>query len=213
MHYRTSNARHAAALLTVIASQAASAAPDSNTLIARLARPAPASIEFAEVRFSTLLREPIVVSGTLRYEDSGALQRHVEVPYRERTTISEESVRIERDGESARTFALRRAPELRGLLTVMSGLLAGDASGIARQFAVTVSGDDARWRLDLTPTDERLRQQLTDVVIAGSNAEPSCFILRGNRSGVSIMLLGTAAAWPLSPPLAMPELLHRCGAE
>ena len=121
MQHRTSIARHAAALLTVVATTAASAAPDSDTLIARLARPPPASVAFAEVRFSALLREPLVVSGTLKYEGSGVLQRHVETPYRESTTIRDETVRIERDGESARTFALRRAPELRGLLTVMGG--------------------------------------------------------------------------------------------
>jgi hypothetical protein len=213
MQHRTSSARRAAALLPALAATAASAAPDSDTLIARLARPPPASIAFAEVRFSSLLREPLVVSGTLEYEGSGALQRHVEIPYRESTTIGDETVRIERDGESVRTFALRRAPELRGLLTVMSGLLAGDGSLIARHFDVTASGDDASWRLDLTPTDTRLRQQLTEIVIAGGEAEPRCLVLRGDRSGASVMLLGAAATWPLSPPPAMPELLDRCGAE
>jgi hypothetical protein len=213
MHHRISSARHAAALLTVVAATAANAAPDSGALIARLARPPPASIAFAEVRFSTLLREPLVVNGTLKYASSGVLERHVEIPYRESTTIRDETVRIERDGESAQTFALRRAPELRGLLTVMGGLLAGDGSLIARHFDVTASGDDARWRLDLTPTDDRLRRHLTAIVIVGGEAEPHCFVLRGDRNGASIMLLGTAAAWPLSPPLAMPELLDRCGAE
>jgi hypothetical protein len=213
MQHRTSSARHAAALLTVVAANAGNAAPDSDDLIARLARPPPASVAFTEVRFSTLLREPLVVNGTLKYEAPGVLERHVEIPYRESTTIRDETVRIERDGESARTFALRRAPELRGLLTVMGGLLAGDGSLIARHFDVTASGDDARWRLDLTPTDERLRQHLTNIVIAGAEAEPHCFVLRGDRNGASVMLLGEAATWPLSPPFAMPELLDRCGAE
>jgi hypothetical protein len=213
MQHRTSSARQAAALLTIVAANAASAAPDSDTLIARLARPPPASIAFAEVRFSSLLREPLVVSGTLEYEGAGALQRHVEIPYRENTTIRDEIVRIERDGGPVRTFALRRAPELRGLLTVMSGLLTGDGSLIAAHFSVTASGDDARWRLDLTPTDDRLREHLTGIVIVGGDAEPHCFVLRGNRNSASIMLLGAAAGWHLQPPLAMPELLDRCGAE
>jgi hypothetical protein len=213
MQHRTSSARHAAALLTVVAANAGNAAPDSDDLIARLARPPPASVAFTEVRFSTLLREPLVVNGTLKYEAPGVLERHVEIPYRESTIIRDETVRIERDGESQRTFALRRAPELRGLLTVMGGILAGDGSLIARHFDVTASGDDARWRLDLTPTDDRLRQHLTDIVIVGGEGELRCFVLRGDRNGASIMLLGAAAAWPLSPPLAMPELLDRCGAE
>ncbi len=214
MQHRSFSARRAAALLTVFAATAASAAPDSDTLIARLARPPPASVVFAEIRFSSLLREPLVVSGRLDYERAGVLQRHVEIPYRERTTISDEAVHIERDGEPVRTFALRRAPELRGLLTVMSGLLAGDASLIAAHFDVTAFGDDAQWRLDLVPADTRLRRHVSEIVIAGSHAEPHCFVIRGDRSGAaSIMLLGAAADWPLAPPPAMPELLDRCVAE
>ena len=117
----------AAVLLAAVTATVASAAPDSAALIARLARSAPASIAFAEVRFSSLLIEPLVVHGTLEYEGAGVLNRRVETPYGENTSIRDETVRVERDGESARTFALRRAPELRGFVTGMLGLLTGDS--------------------------------------------------------------------------------------
>ncbi|HSC16380.1 MAG TPA: LolA-related protein, partial [Gammaproteobacteria bacterium] len=58
-----------AALAVAVASHAA---PDSAALIARLAKPAPATVAFVEVRFSTLLVEPLVVGGTLVYEGDGA---------------------------------------------------------------------------------------------------------------------------------------------
>ena len=149
-----------AALLAAVTATVASAAPDSAALIARLARRAPASIAFAEVRFSSLLVEPLVVHGTLEYEASGVLNRRVETPYRESTSIRDETVRVERDGESARTFALRRAPELRGFVTGMLGLLTGDSSLIDEHFSVVAAGDDERWRLDLEPVDDRLRATL-----------------------------------------------------
>jgi len=199
-----------AALLVAAASHAA---PDSNALIARLKRTAPASIAFVEVRFSTLLVEPLVVSGTLVYEGDGSLTRRVETPYREESAIRGETVRVERDGEEPRTFALRRAPELRGLLTGMIGLLAGDASFIAEHFAVTKTGDDQRWRLGLAPTDDRLKQRLSEILVAGAAAEPECFVIRDSQGGASVMLLGAAAARPLPVPLALPELLAHCGVE
>lgn len=199
-----------AALLVAAASHAT---PDSDALIARLKRTAPASIAFIEVRFSTLLVEPLVVSGTLVYEGEGSLTRRVESPYREQSAIRGETVRVERDGEEPRTFALRRAPELRGLLTGMIGLLAGDASFIAEHFAVTKTGDDERWRLGLAPTDDRLKQRLSEIVVAGASAEPECFVIRDRQGGASVMLLGAAAARPLPAPLALPALLAHCGAE
>ena len=167
MRLRMQSVSRAAVLLTAVTATVASAAPDSAALIARLARRAPASIAFAEVRFSSLLVEPLVVHGTLEYEGAGVLNRRVETPYGENTSIRDETVRVERDGESARTFALRRAPELRGFVTGMLGLLTGDSSLIDEHFSVVASGDDERWRLDLEPVDARLRERLSNIIVAG----------------------------------------------
>jgi hypothetical protein len=205
----TATASFAALLVTT----ASHAAPDSDALIARLARTAPASVAFVEVRFSTLLVEPLVVGGTLVYEGTGALTRRVETPYREESVIRGETVRVVRDGEEPRTFALRRAPELRGLLTGMIGLLSGDASFIGEHFAVTTAGDDQRWQLHLVPADNRLKQRLAGILVAGTAAEPHCFVMHDSQGGASVMLLGGAAAPPLPLPLALPELLAHCGAE
>jgi hypothetical protein len=221
MRHRTTTAarrgaglrRGAALLVSLLPATAALAAPDSAELIARLARPAPASIMFAEVRFSPLLVEPLVVGGELDYEDGATLRRRVERPYRETTTISGETVRVERDGESARTFALRRAPELRGLLTGMVGLLGGDTAFLNEHFRLAAAGDDDAWRLDLAPTDDRVRQRVRTITVAGSAAEAQCFVIHDTQGGASVMLLGAAAARPLPQPVTLAELLASCSAE
>jgi hypothetical protein len=208
-----SAAAGAAAVLVAVAAGNASAAPDADALIARLARAPLASIAFAEVRFSSLLVEPLVIKGTLEYAGAEALRRRVEEPYRESTLIDGEAVRVEREGEAPRTFALRRAPELRGLLTGMIGLLTGDASFIAERFEVTAAGDDDRWRLDLVPLDRRLEQHLSRIVVAGGGAEPHCYVIRDDKGGASVMLLDALATEPLRQPLTLADLLSRCGAE
>lgn len=197
-----------AAVGTLSAATCASAAPDTAALIARLARPPPATISFAEVRFSALLAEPLVVSGMLDYAADGALTRRVEVPYREATTIRDETVRIERDGEQPRTFALRRAPELRGFVTGMLGLLSGDSKLIDTHFGITATGDDAYWRLELVPLDDRLKQRLRNIIVAGRMDEARCFSIVDTQGGTSVMLLGEHPALP--QPLALAELLGRC---
>jgi Outer membrane lipoprotein carrier protein LolA-like len=199
-----------AALLAILATTVASAVPDSAALIARVARRAPASVPFAEVRFSSLLIEPLVVRGTLEHEAGGGLLRRVESPYRESTSIRDETVRVERDGEPARTFALRRAPELRGFVTGMLGLLTGDSALIDEHFSVVAAGDDDRWRLDLEPLDDRLRQRLSNIIVAGAADEPRCFVIVDTEGGTSVMLLGAAAALQLPSPIVLAEVLGRC---
>jgi hypothetical protein len=167
---------------------------EADTLIAKLARPAPASIAFTEVRVSPLLREPLVVSGELEFAGPASLDRHVREPYREDTSIRGESVRVEREGEPPRSFALKRAPELRGLLTGFSALLTGDVPGLKRSFDVQAQGSDESWTLQLTPLDSRARRRLQQIEITGHDSMPRCFSLLNADGGASVMVLGDAAS-------------------
>ena len=197
--------------LAAAASQPLVAAPDAAKLIAGLARKAPASIAFAEVRFSSLLREPLIVSGNLAYGGPGNLERQVARPYRETTTIRGESARIEREGEEPHTFALKHAPELQGFLRAFGALLAGDAATLERSFAVAASGDDSRWQLELTPTDSRTRRRVRTIVVNGRNDEPRCVATLDVQGGGSVLLLGAATA--VAPYTSLDDLLTQCRAE
>lgn len=197
----------------VILAQRAIAAPDTPTLIAAFARTAPASIAFTEARFSSLLREPLIVSGELSYRGPGNLERRVTEPYRETTAIRGDSVSVEREGEEPRTFAMQRAPELKGLLSAFGSLLAGDAPALMKAFSVTASGDDALWRLELTPVDSRARRRLRAIVIDGSGAEPRCFTALDTQGGGSVMLVGAAASVPVPSESSLDGLLAQCGTE
>src|SRR5262245_558521 len=56
---------------------------ETGSLLKRLARPAPATTPFVEVRFSKLLDQPLVVKGQLEYHEDGALVRAVNLPFQE----------------------------------------------------------------------------------------------------------------------------------
>lgn len=200
------------AVAALLSLQRVVAAPDTATLIAGLKRTAPASIAFAEARFSSLLREPLIVSGELSYRGPADLERRVTQPYRETTAIRGDSVSVEREGEKPRTFALQRAPELKGFLSAFGSLLAGDAPALQKAFAVDASGDNAAWRLELTPIDSRARRRVQAIVIHGRGEEPRCFATLDTQGGGSVMLIG-AAAVPAAAGLSLDGLLAHCGSE
>ena len=186
---------------------------DADALIASLAKPAPATVEFTEVRFSSLVREPLVVSGELGYSGPNNLDRRVTTPYRENTSIRGESVKVEREGEKPRSFALKHAPELRGLLTGFSALLAGDAAALRQAFTVKATGDDAAWTLELIPPDTKLGRRLREIQITGAHAEPRCFSMLTADGATSILLLGAAAKQPVPKDVKLAVLSKRCGFE
>ena len=164
----------------------------ADALIARLAKPAPATVSFTEVRFSKLLRAPLIVSGDLGYAGPESLDRRVTAPYREHTSIRGESVKVEREGEKPRSFALKHAPELRGLLSGFSAMLSGDATSLRKTFDVVLSGNDDSWQLKLTPIDTKARRRLQQIEVAGHQGEPSCFSMTTADGASSVLLLGNA---------------------
>lgn len=164
-------------------------------LVARLARPAPARIDFREVRFSPLLSEPLIVSGVLSYVGPDSFEREVTTPYRERTRVRGESVRVEREDEPPRSFALKRAPELRGLLSGFTALLAGDIAALQRSFHVELTGNEHAWTLELRPLERRARLHLQDVRVYGREDVPRCFVMHSANGA------DDAAARRSAPPV------------
>lgn len=189
------------------------AEPGARDLIAGLAREPPATVAFTEARFSTLLREPLIVRGELGYLGPNDLERRVTAPYRETTAIRDDAVRVQRDGEIARTFALKRAPELKGFLEAFTALLAGDANTLEANFSVTATGDDERWSLNLTPHDARERRRLRSIEIYGRGNEPGCLVSLDMQGGGSVLLVGTQAAATIAPNSSLEALLARCRTE
>jgi len=198
-------------LLPTVAPMAAQLdAADAKTLIAQLAKPTPATIDFSEIRFSPLLKQPLIVSGTLGYQGPTSLDRHVTQPYRETTEIRGDSVRVRREGEPERSFGLKRAPELQGLLSAFTSLLAGDHSAVEREFTIDASGDTSAWRILLAPRDARLSRRVKLIRIEGRNDAPRCFSIIGDNNGASMMLLGATAHVELPKPVTREWLERFC---
>jgi hypothetical protein len=190
----------------------ARATTDASALLARIARPAPATVEYAEVRFSKLLIAPVVTTGRLDYAGPDRLAKHVEAPYREDLFVERDEVRVERAGQSPKRIPMARAPELRGLLASFGALLGGDRAALERTFQLDVTEAADGWRLKMTPRDARVRSRLKVVDVVGRADAPRCLTVIQADGTTSTMLFATLAreAWPAQ---FGPELVaKRCGA-
>jgi len=201
----------AAVLALVLASTGRAAADEVDALLGSLARPAPDEVPFVEVRFSPLLDAPVVASGRLEYLAPGRLARHVVDPYREDTLIDGDQVVLEREGEKERRFSLRRAPELRGLLSSFSAILSGDAAALRESFELSLLPGAAagRWTLRLAPRDEGLRRRVGDIEVNGAPGTVSCISMATRADAASITVLGRLPG-ELPQPLTPAALRALC---
>ncbi|MFO7531932.1 MAG: LolA-related protein [Candidatus Limnocylindrales bacterium] len=190
-----------------------SAEPGLDALLARLARPAPDTTSFVEVRYSSLLETPIVVSGRLEHRQDGSLVRRVDSPYREVTELRGKSVSVEREGSKPRHFSLNRAPELRGMLASFSAILQGDREMLDRYFVVALQGTDARWEITLVPRDAKLKRRLARITVNGADDRPRCFILEEPDEDASLMVIGVERPDDLPQPLDQKALTAWCAAD
>ena len=167
------------------------------------------------MRYSSLLAEPLVVSGDLEHRADGSLVRRVTEPYRESTVLRGENVTMEREGSKPRSFSLDRAPELRGMLASFGALLKGDRALLDRYFTLAVHGTDAKWQIELLPFDRKLARRLAAIRVDGSLDRARCFTLSEPDGDASVMAVGLQGRTDLPVTLDQASLLAWCrgGAE
>ena len=184
---------------------------DAAGLLDRIARPAPATTRFVEVRFSNLLTTPLIVSGELEHQSETSLGKRIDSPYHEQMNVSGDEVSIVREGEPLRHFSLKRTPELRGMLAAFGSLLAGDHAAVEHHFRITGAEDGDSWQLVLTPRDAAVAERLPEVIVTGQAKIPRCLTVTEAGGNASVMLLGDAGLDPLPEPLELAALKRRCG--
>jgi len=187
-------------MLSLCASASAPEDSAARELVASLGRPAPARTAFAEARFMKMLAQPLVVSGELAWLGGDRLERRVDHPSRETSTIADGEVTQQREGREARRFSLKRAPQLQLLLDSFVALLGGDATRLEQSFQIRhdVRGED--WTLSLTPRDAALAHAIGHIDIDGHGHEPRCLRMQEADGDLSVDLFGELAAkMPAAP--------------
>lgn len=147
-----------------------------------------------------VLDQPLVVAGELAWLGGDKLQRRVDTPRKETSTIADGEVTLEREGKSPRTFSLQRAPQLKVLLDSFVALLGGDASRLGDAFVVDLVRHDTQWTITMTPSDAKIAKQIGRIIVDGAGNEPRCMRMEENDGDVAIDLLGALATkMPAAP--------------
>jgi len=201
------------ALLAAFALPATAAPPrdPAAALLARLARPPPASTAFIEVSYSGMLDHPLIVSGELHWLGGDRLERDVEKPWREVAKIDDGELSVQRGNGAVRRMPVARAPQVGAVLAGFRALLDGDAAALSHDFTLSVQGGNARWVLTLTPRAGTLRDRIASIVIDGRGNAPRCMTLHEAGGDTTVTLLGemAQAGLPSAAPLQS-ALLARC---
>lgn len=149
------------------------------------ARPEPV-IAFTEARHSSLLKEPLVTTGELRFKPPSTLERKVTTPFAERYVIEGDRVTIERPGAGApRTVSLASQPLLANLVETIRALLRGDLHALARLYRIEFAGGREDWALTLLPSDPAIVEFVATVRVtghAGTLAEMEVIEPSGDRT-------------------------------
>ncbi|MHC9083431.1 LolA-related protein [Luteimonas sp. RIT-PG2_3] len=186
---------------------------DAGWILTRLARPAPDSTPFLEVRDSPMLKAPLRMAGEYRRPDSDTLVREVRTPYAETTTIRAGEAVIARAGRAPRRFSLARAPELASLQSSFGALLSGDDTALRAQYHVSASGHAQAWTLVLAPRDAAIAAKLRDITLRGRGDELRCIETRPVKGELQRTLMAGAAraASPDADGAALAVLCHGGG--
>jgi hypothetical protein len=102
-------------------------------------------------------------------------------------------------GSRSRTVPLDSVPEAAVIVEAIRGTLTGNREALERHFSASVTGDAARWTLELLPRAPRLRELVSSVRVSGQQAlvrEVVVAMADGDRSVMSITPVAAAASAP-----------------
>ena len=127
------------------------AAPVLADLTARLDQASAIHADFVQTKTLQALKRPLKTSGKMVFARGQGVLWRIEKPYQASYALSADHVaEIGADG-SRKVRLAREVPALAQVGRVFQAIFQGDLRGLEEHFAVTVSGDAERWRVDLAP--------------------------------------------------------------
>lgn len=142
---------------------------DLESVLAAVAIIPPQTVRFREERHNPMLKEPMVLTGTLEYLGKGILRKRIESPFEEAYLVEPEQVSIERES-GTEVIRGRRARFVAGFLGGIESVLAGDIKALEDSFLISLEGTGEAWTLDLTPRSRQLAKHMQGLVISGNES-------------------------------------------
>lgn len=139
---------------------------DLARLMQLLAQSPSAEVPYVEKKFSSLLSEPVVSSGTLVYRRPDVVEKNMAAPRRESFRIAGQELIVTRNGTQKR-IALSSEPLLAAFAASLRGVLSGDAAMLGEHYRLALEGTEPGWKLEMTPIDEEIARYVERIVVSG----------------------------------------------
>lgn len=168
------------------AGSARAEALDLTRLMQLLAAAPQSEVAYSEKKYSALLREPVVSSGTLAYRRPDTVEKIMLVPRKERFRIVGEELILERKG-TERRVALSSQPVLAAFAASLRGVLAGDAALLRKHYRLALTGEEPAWQLELVPLDEEAMRYVERILVSGKAGRIEQIDVREGTGDRSVM--------------------------
>jgi len=150
-------------------------------------------VTFTEVQYLGVLERPLESSGELAYQAPDRLEKRIVKPRPETLVLAHGALSATR-GKITRTMDLAAWPQVAPLLESLRATLTGDRATLERIFSVELTGNAARWTLELTPLDPEAARAVTRVIITGQNANLRTVEILQTDGDHSLLTIGAEVA-------------------
>lgn len=155
------------------------------------AAPTP-EVPYTEKKYSSLLAEPVLSSGTLAFRRPDTVEKNMKLPRNERYIITADELVLVR-GNSEKRLPLSSQPLLSAFAASLRGVLTGDAELLRKHYQLTLSGEEKNWRLELVPQESSITRYVERILVSGQAGRVDQIEVRessGDRSMMQIQGAG-----------------------
>lgn len=143
---------------------------------------------FVERKFLSILKTPLVFSGTLTYNAPGHLEKITLLPKPESMILDQDELIVQSgDARQKRTLALQDYPAIWAFVESFRSTLAGDIATLKRFYHVSIEGHAQHWLLILRPVDPRMKDLVSEIRISGNFEQISTIEIRESGGDHSVM--------------------------
>lgn len=166
-----------------------------DALVALLKEQREPSMRFEEATYSSLLTEPLIVRGLLRFTPPATMEKAITEPFRERYVIEGDRVLFESERKGIkRTISLEDYPALRSFVDAFRASFTGDAVQLQKVYAATLEGTRRQWTLLLRPRETAGQSMVDYILFTGSEGRVATIAVRSPDGDRSVMTLLHGAA-------------------
>ena len=122
---------------------------------------------FTETKYIAIATTPVKSSGELVFTAPDHLEKRTVEPKPEDLIVDGDKLTIARNDHQY-TLALAQYPELAAFIESIRATLSGNRFALEQYYKVQLAGSGDDWTLTLTPSDSRMRKQISTITLTGT---------------------------------------------